>query len=89
MGKIQFTDEAWDEIVKWIGEDRKKSKKIFSLLEDIRRNGYQGIGKPEPLTGNFSGYWSRRIDEKNRIIYKILDDDVVEIDQCGSHYGDK
>ena len=56
MGKIQFTDEAWDDIVKWIGEDRKKSKKIFALLEDIKRNGYQGIGKPEPLTGNFSGY---------------------------------
>ena len=89
MGKLQFTDEAWEEFLQLIDENRKMKKRILSLLEDIKRNGYQGIGKPEALTGNFSGYWSRRIDEKNRIVYKMLDGDIVEIDRCGSHYGDK
>ena len=88
MGSIHFSDKAWEEFTRLIDEDRRMRKKIFALLEDIKRNGYQGIGKPEPLTGNFSGYWSRRIDEKNRIIYK-MNDDTAEIEQCGSHYGDK
>lgn len=88
MGSIHFSDKAWDEFTRLIDEDKKMRKKIFALMEDIKRNGYQGIGKPEPLTGNFSGYWSRRIDEKNRIIYR-MNDDIAEIEQCGSHYGDK
>ncbi len=58
------------------------------LLKDIDRNLYEGIGNPEPLKGNFSGYWSRRIDSKNRIVYKIKNDTVL-IAQCGSHYRDK
>lgn len=56
--------------------------------KDIDRNGYEGIGKPEALKGDLSGYWSRRIDEKNRLIYKIVDN-TIRIAQCGTHYGDK
>ena len=58
------------------------------ILKDIYRNGYEGLGKPEPLSGNLSGYWSRRIDDKNRIVYKIENNQII-IAQCGSHYRDK
>ena len=83
-----WDDEAWADYLYWQGQDRKTLRKINSLLQDIDRNGYGGIGKPEPLTGNLSGYWSRRIDEYNRIVYRIKDD-RIEIIQCGSHYRDK
>ncbi len=83
-----WDDEAWEDYVYWQLQDKKTLKKINSLLKDIDRNGYEGIGKPEPLNGNWSGYWSRRIDEKNRLIYKIVDD-TIRIAQCRTHYGDK
>lgn len=66
----------------------KTLKKINNLLKDIQRNGYDGIGKPEQLSANLSSYWSRRIDEKNRLVYKITDD-TIEILECRTHYGDK
>ena len=69
------------------GDYKKTLKRINRLLEDIDRHGYNCIGKPEPLTENLAGYWSVRIDEKNRIVFRIHDD-AVEIMQCGSHYGD-
>jgi toxin YoeB len=80
-------DEAWEEYVKWQKEDKKTLKKINKLLDDISRNGYNCIGKPEPLTGDYSGYWSVKIDEKNRIVFRIKDS-IVEIMQCGKHYRD-
>lgn len=83
-----WDDEAWDDYVYWQTQDKKTLKKINSLIKDIDRNGYEGIGKPEPLTGNRSGYWSRRIDEKNRLVYKIVDN-TIRIAQCRTHYGDK
>jgi len=58
------------------------------VLQDILRNEFEGIGKPEPLTGDFNGYWSRRIDEKNRLVYRVMDD-FIEIAGCRTHYGDK
>ena len=67
---------------------QKKLKRINALLKDVERNGYDGIGKPERLTGDLSAYWSRRIDEQNRIVYRI-DSDTIKIVQCGSHYRDK
>ena len=67
---------------------QKNLKRINALLKDIERNGYDGIGKPERLTGDLSAYWSRRIDEQNRIVYRI-DSDTIKIVQCGSHYRDK
>lgn len=83
-----WDDDAWEDYVYWQTQDKKTLKKINSLIKDIDRNGYEGIGKPEPLTGDMSGYWSRRIDEKNRLIYKIADN-TIRIAQCRTHYGDK
>lgn len=72
----------------WITQDKKTLKKINQLLSDIERNGYEGLGYPEPLKGSFSGYWSGTIDEKNRLIYKI-EDGLIKIIQCRNHYNDK
>ena len=66
-------------------QDKKLLKKANALLKDIERGGYEGLGKSEPLKGNLSGYWSRRIDDFNRIVYRI-DGETVEIVQCGTHY---
>lgn len=85
--KKLWTDEAWEEYLYWQTQDRKTLKKINKLLNDIDRNGYHCIGKPEPLTGNLSGYWSVCIDSKNRIVFRILDENI-EILQCGTHYRD-
>ena len=71
----------------WQNQDKKTLKRINRLLKDIDRNGYRCTGKPEPLKGNLSGYWSVRIDEKNRIVFRITGD-ILEIVECGSHYGD-
>ena len=87
MKKI-WHDDAWGEYVYWQTQDKKTLKKINRLLSDIDRNGYHCIGKPEPLKGNLSEYWSVRIDEKNRIVFRIAND-VLEIVECGSHYGEK
>lgn len=83
-----WSDEAWEEFEYWTFHDKKILKRILQLLKDIDRNGYVGLGKPEPLKRNLSGYWSRRIDDCNRIVYKI-ENDIIRIVQCGSHYRDK
>lgn len=77
--KFLWHDIAWADYVEW-QKDKKKLKRINNLLEDIDRNGYNCIGKPEPLKGNYSGWWSVRIDEKNRLIFKI-ENEVIEIAQ--------
>lgn len=87
MRKV-WHDEAWEEYIEWQSKDKRILKKINNLLKDIDRNGYACIGKPEPLRGNLVGFYSVHIDEKNRLIFRILDD-VIEIAQCGTHYGDK
>ena len=83
-----WDDEAWNDYLYWQTQDKKTLKRINDLLKDIDRNGYLGIGRPEPLAGNLRGYWSRRIDDCNRIVYRIKDN-RVEIIQCGTHYRDK
>lgn len=83
-----WTDEAWEDFEYWMKQDKKTLKRILNLLKDIERTGYEGIGKPERLSGNLSSYWSRRIDPTNRIVYRI-DGDILKIVQCGSHYRDK
>ncbi len=88
MPDLSFKPDAWDDYLYWQMQDRKTLKKINRLLKDILRDGYSGLGKPEPLSEDLSGYWSRRIDNMNRIVYRITDS-VVEIVQCGSHYRDK
>jgi len=70
MNKV-WHDRAWDEYVKWQIEDKKTLKRINALLKDIDCHPFTGIGKPEPLKGNKQGYWSRRIDETNRLVYKM------------------
>lgn len=85
---IQFEDSAWEQFIYWQGEEKKTLKKINKLIADIQRNDNNGIGHPEPLKDNLSGLWSREIDEKNRLIYKI-DGDCVRIYQCKNHYSDK
>ncbi|MBQ7266574.1 MAG: Txe/YoeB family addiction module toxin [Firmicutes bacterium] len=83
-----FSDEAWEDYTYWETQYKKTLKRILKLIADIDRNGYDGIGKPEPLFGDLSGYWSRRIDDKNPIVYRIKDN-MIQIIQCGSHYRDK
>ena len=83
-----WEDEAWKEYLEWQMKDKKVLKRINQLLTDIDRNGYQCIGKPEPLSGNLSGYWSVRIDGKNRFVFRIADNNI-EIIQCGTHYREK
>ena len=82
-----FTDDAWEDYCHWQSQDKKTLKRINLLLKDIDRNGYQGIGKPEQLKGDLSHYWSRRIDDFNRIVYRI-ENNEIKIIQCGSHYRD-
>jgi toxin YoeB len=86
MRKI-WSDDAWDTYLYWQTQDRKTLKRINELIRDIERNGNTGIGKSEPLKHKHQGYWSRRIDEKNRLIYRIQNE-IIDIIQCGSHYDD-
>lgn len=84
----KWQDEAWEDYLYWQSQDKKTLRRINKLIQDIERNGYCGIGKPEPLTGDLQGYWSVRIDGSNRIVFRIKNDEI-EIAQCGSHYRDK
>ena len=88
MGKISFSESGWEDYLYWQTEDKKTLKRINQLLQDILRNGYDGIGKPEPLRENLSGYWSRRVDAINRLVYRISED-VIEVVSCRYHYDDK
>ena len=88
MLNLIFTSYAWEDYVYWQTEDRKTLKRINLLIADIERNGYEGIGKPEPLRGDLSGYWSRRIDGLNRLVYRIRED-TIEFYAFRTHYGDK
>lgn len=83
-----WTDDAWEDYLYWQSQDRKTLKRINQLILDIDRNGYKGIGKPEPLKHDLQGFWSRRVDDSNRIVYRIQEG-RIEIIQCGSHYRDK
>jgi toxin YoeB len=76
---------AWEDYLYWQKQDKKTLKRINSLVKEILRDPYVGTGKPEPLKGNLAGFWSRRIDEKNRLVYRIVGDDCL-IAQCRSHY---
>ena len=87
MNNIMFTERAWEEYCYWQKQDRKTLKRINQLLIDIKRNEFAGIGKPEPLKNDLSGFWSRRIDEANRIVYRIVNEQI-EIVQCKEHYND-
>ena len=81
----QFSDNAWQDLMNWQREDRKIVKKIAEMLCDIERNGHEGKGKPEPLHYELSGWWSRRITEKDRLIYRF-DETTIYIAACKGHY---
>ena len=84
---IAFTSHAWGDYLYWQGQDKKTLKRINLLLTEAAREPFVGTGKPEPLVGNLSGYWSRRIDQTHRLVYRADDDDLVVL-QCRYHYGD-
>ncbi|MDD6562047.1 MAG: Txe/YoeB family addiction module toxin [Veillonellaceae bacterium] len=86
MHKIWF-DEAWIDYIYWQTQDKKTLKRINNLIKDTERNPFEGIGKPEPLKGDLSGFWSRRIDDTNRFVYRI-NNDKLEILSCRGHYED-
>lgn len=90
MSRPQFTETAWSEYMYWQNQDKKILKKINELIADIMRNGaLEGEGKPERLKGDLYGLYSRRINEKDRLIYRVLEGDIVEIYSCKDHYSDK
>lgn len=84
---VRFTPAAWDDYTYWQGQDRKTLKRINMLIDATRRDPFTGIGKPEPLLGNLAGYWSRRIDEVNRLVYAV-DDIDIDVIACRGHYDD-
>ncbi len=85
--KLLWEDRAWKEYLNWQARDKQTLKRINQLINDILRSPFEGIGKPEPLRGNLSGWWSRRIDAANRIVYFVRDG-VVYITSCEGHYDD-
>ena len=85
--KLLWEDRAWSDYLYWQTQDKKTLKRINALIKDILRSPYQGIGKPEPLRENLSGWWSRRIDETNRIVY-YEQGEIVYIISCFGHYDD-
>ncbi|WP_399926590.1 Txe/YoeB family addiction module toxin [Streptomyces kanamyceticus] len=84
--KLVWQEKAWADYVRWQEQDRKVLKRINTLLQDIARNGPdEGIGKPEPLKHGFHGYWSRRITDEHRLIYKVVEDQI-RVAACRYHY---
>jgi toxin YoeB len=87
---LEFLDNSWEEYQDLTAKDKKSCAKIVQLLQSIDRDGEgQGIGHPEPLRANLSGKWSRDIDKKNRLVYRVSDDGIIKLYEVGSHYGDK
>lgn len=83
--KLAWTDEAWKDYLYWQSQDRKTLKRINKLIEDTKRHPFEGIGKPEPLKDNLFGFWSRRIDDTNRLVYAVNDESLTII-SCRYHY---
>ncbi|MBD5520748.1 MAG: Txe/YoeB family addiction module toxin [Lachnospiraceae bacterium] len=88
MSKITFAEDAWTEYLYWQSQDKKTLKKINNLLKAIQRDPFTGEGKPEPLKDSLNGEWSRRINEKDRLVYIANNENIIII-QCKGHYNDK
>ncbi len=82
---LSWADKAWEDYLYWQQNDKKQLKRINTLIKDIKRQPFDGIGDPEPLKHNWSGYWSRRIDREHRLVYKVKDDSIIFV-QCRYHY---
>lgn len=85
MRSINFDSAAWADFLHWLDTDRKTARRITRLIAEIQRDPFTGIGKPEPLKGDLSGYWSRRIDDEHRLVYRA-DDNEVKILKARYHY---
>ena len=83
--KYVFVDESWEDYLYWQKTNKKTLAKINDLLKDIARNPFSGIGKPEPLKYKYKGFWSRKIDDEHRLIYRVKDDEI-QIAKCRFHY---
>ena len=83
--RLAWHENAWEDYVWWQSQDKKTLRRINALIKDMQRSPYEGIGKPEPLKGDFGGWWSRRIDGSNRIVYKVRDELLI-IAECRTHY---
>lgn len=83
--KLIFSENAWDDYQYWIKADKKILKRVNTLIQDIQRSPFSGIGKPEPLKHGLSGYWSRRVNDEHRIVYKVEGDSIF-IAQARYHY---
>jgi toxin YoeB len=83
--KFVFTELSWEDYLYWQKNDKQKLKRINELLKDISRHPFEGVAKPEPLKFNYAGFWSRRIDEEHRLIYRVVEDEV-QIAKCRFHY---
>ena len=85
MSKLLFSEQAWADYLSWQAQDKKALARINTLLRDIGRDPYHGIGKPEPLRGDLSGFWSRRLDAEHRLVYRVTPG-TIEIISCRGHY---
>ena len=83
--KLIFSDEAWDDYLYWQDTDRSMLRRINHLIKDVRRSPYEGIGKPEPLKHQLTGWWSRRIDGEHRFLYRVTEQ-AIEISNLRNHY---
>jgi len=83
--KLTFTDEAWDEYLYWQTRDKKILKKINTLIKDVKREPFGGLGKPEPLKHELAGYWSRHITQEHRLVYEVFEESILVI-SCRYHY---
>ena len=83
--RIIFSKNSWEDYTSWLNEDKKMLKKINDLVKDIQKNPYDGIGKPEPLKYDLSGFWSRRIDREHRLVYQVSENEI-RIYSCKYHY---
>jgi len=82
---VHFDSGAWEDLLFWLASDRKTARRIVRLIAEIQRNPFTGIGKPEPLRGELSGYWSRRIDDEHRLVYRA-DDEEIKVLKARYHY---
>ena len=83
--KKNWFDKAWEDYLYWQSQDKKTLKRINQLLKDVERSAEDGIGKPEPLKGRLAGFWSRRIDDTNRLVYRV-NGDIIDVISCKGHY---
>lgn len=85
MRSVQFESKSWEEFTEWQFNDAKIWKKVVELIDEARRNSFEGKGKPEALKHTYKGYWSRRITQEHRLVYKVFDDEIIIV-ACRGHY---